>query len=120
MLAKRLDLADYIPALVVCDVFLDVFHNPEEQLVSVFQTLDEFIHSLLLHLIVVESDAEVGGQVQFSSQVSQYTLEEGIDGLHMKIVVVVDEQSECRFCILSDLCFRQMWQCLMYLLQILV
>ena len=93
MLTERLDLPDYVPAFVVGDVFLDVFHDPEEQFVGVFQTLDEFIHGLLLHLVVIESDAEVGSQIQLSCQVSQHALKEGVDGLHVEVVVVVDEQS---------------------------
>ena len=105
MFTERLDLSDHIPALVVCDVFLDVIHDPEEQLVGAFQTFYQFIHSLLFHLVIVQSDAQVGCEVEFSSQVSQYTLKEGIDGFYSEIVVVMDEQAQSLFRILSDLLF---------------
>ena len=120
MLTKGLDLADYIPALVVCDVFLDVIHDPEKQFVGAFQTFYQFIHSLLFHLIIVQSDAQVGGEVEFSGQVSQDALKEGIDGFYSEIVVVVDEQAQSLFRILSDLFFRKMGECGMYLYQILI
>ena len=91
MFTERLDLAHHIPALVVCDVFLDVIHNPEKQFVGAFQTFYQFIHSLLFHLIIVQSDAQVGCEVEFSSQVSQDALKEGIDGFYSEIVVVMDK-----------------------------
>ena len=120
MLTERLDLSDHIPALVVCDVFLDVIHNPEEQFVGAFQTFYQFIHSLLFHLIIVQSDAQIGCEVEFSGQIPQDTLKEGIDGFYSEIVVVMDEQAQCLFRILSDLLFRKMWECGMYLFQILI
>ena len=120
MLTKGLDLADHIPALVVCDVFLDVIHNPEKQFVGAFQTFYQFIHSLLFHLIIVQSDTQVGCEVEFSCQISQDTLKEGVDGFYSEIVVVMDEQAQSLFRILSDLFFRKMGECGMYLYQILI
>ena len=97
-----LNLSDDIPTLVVCDVLLDVFHDPEEQLVGVLQFLYQLIHSLLLHLLVVESDAQVGSEVEFSCQVAKHTLEEGVDGLYTEVVVVVDEVAEGCSCVVND------------------
>ena len=120
VLTERLDLTDHVPALVVCDVFLDVIHDPEEQFVCAFQTFYQFIHRLLFHLIIVQSDAQVGCEVEFSGQISQDTLKEGINGFYSEIVVVMDEQAQCLFRILSDLFFRKMGECGMYLYQILI
>ena len=117
---ERLDLSDHIPALVVCDVFLDVIHDPEKQFVGAFQTFYQFIHSLLFHLIIVQPDTQVGCEVEFSCQISQDTLKEGVDGFYSEIVVVVDEQAQSLFRILSDLFFRKMGECGMYLYQILI
>ena len=97
-----LNLSDDIPTLVVCDVLLDVFHDPEEQLVGVLQFLYQLIHSLLLHLLVVESDAQVGSEVEFSCQVAKHTLEEGVDGLYTEVIVVVDEVAEGCSCVVND------------------
>ena len=90
-LAKLLNLAYHIPILVVGDIVGDVAHDPTENLVGTTQRLDELVNSQLLHLRVVECHTQIGREVELARQVSQHRLEKGIDGLHSKIVIVVDE-----------------------------
>ena len=55
-----------------------------------------------LHLIVVESDAQVGGEVEFARHVPHDTLEECVDGFHAEVVVVVQQVGEADACPFAD------------------
>ena len=81
------------------------------------QILNQLVYSLLLHLVVVESYAKVGGKVELTCQVTKHTLEESIYCFNAKVVVVVNEQTECTG-ILLYLLLREMGQSFLYLFQI--
>ena len=89
MTTELLDLSDDIPRLVVGDIVHDVLQDPLKHGIGGAEVGDELIDSEFLHLIVVQSDAQVGGEVEFAGHVPENTLEEGIDGLDAEVVVVV-------------------------------
>ena len=88
---EGLDLRDDVPRLIVLNVLHDVFQNPLEDEVGGGEVADELIDGEFLHLVVVESDAEVGGEVELARHVAEHTLEEGVDGFHPEVVVVVEQ-----------------------------
>ena len=45
---------------------------------------------------------EVGGELEFAGEVSEHTLEEGVDGLHAEVVVVVEQVGKGDACSLAD------------------
>ena len=77
-----------------------------QKLVGLPQILNQLVYSLLLHLVVVESYAKVGGKVELTCQVTKHTLEESIYCFNAKVVVVVNEQTECSTGILFYLLLR--------------
>ena len=79
---ERLHKPDDVPCLVFVDFVDDVFHDPGEDKVLVFERVDHLVHGLLFHLLVVQFDAEVGGEVEFAGEVPEDALEELVDGLH--------------------------------------
>ena len=82
-------LSDDIPRTVVVDVFHDVTQQPLQHYVSMLQRVDELVDGLFLHLYVVQTDTQICCQVQFPSQITQYALKEGVDGLYSEIIVVM-------------------------------
>ena len=64
--------------------------------------------------------SEHAAEGEAAHKLLERTLKEGIDGFYSEIVVVMDEQAQSLFRILSDLFFRKMGECGMYLYQILV
>ena len=100
--SEVLDLRDDVPGLVLGDVLHDVLEDPLEHDVSGAEVGDELVDGKFLHLGVVESDAEVGGEVELAGHIAQHTLEEGVDGLDAEIVVVVEEVGQCDACTLAD------------------
>ena len=96
-----------------------IVEYPLHEVVVHFQRRDEFIHRQVFHLIVVELNLEVGGEVEFSGEVAQHALEEGVDGLHAEVAVVVQQQVEC--CGSPTPCLlRFEWQCLEHCIEIVV
>ena len=91
MATELLDLSDDIPRLVVGDIIHDVLQDPLKHGVGGAEVGDELVDSQFLHLIVVQPDAQVGGEVEFTRHVPENTLEEGVDGLYPEEVVVVQE-----------------------------
>ena len=55
------------------------------------ERIDKLVDSLFLHLDIIESDAQIGCQVQFTCQVAKDTLEESVDGLHAEVAVVMKQ-----------------------------
>ena len=75
---------------------MDIIENPLHQVVVHAQRRYQFIHSHVFHLIVVELDFQVGGEIEFACQVAQHALEERVDGLHPEVAVVMQQQVESR------------------------
>ena len=93
VLTEMLDFTDDIPTFVISNVRLDVVHDPVEQAVGFSQVFYQLVYSLLFHLIVVESYAQVGCKVEFPCQVTQYALKKRIDSLHPEVIVVVYQEA---------------------------
>ena len=66
------------------------------------QRVYEMVYGLFLHLCVVETDPQVGGQVELTCQVAQNALEEGVDGLYPEVAVVVQQQVQGFSCTFLD------------------
>ena len=94
MTAELFDLSDDVPRFVVGDVLHDVSQDPLEHGIGGAEVSDELVDSEFLHLIVVEANAQVGGEVELTGHVPHDTLEEGVDGLHTEVVVVIEEVGE--------------------------
>ena len=93
-LSESLDLSDDVPRLVVFDVLLNVADNPSEHLVVSRQLFYHLVDGLLFHLVVVQSDAQVGSELQFAGEVAKDGLEEGVDGHHAKLTIVVHHEGQ--------------------------
>ena len=93
-LSESLDLSDDVPRLVVFDVLLDVADNPSEHLVVSRQLFYHLVDGLLFHLVVVQPDAQVGSELQFAGEVAKDGLEEGVDGHHAKLTIVVHHEGQ--------------------------
>ena len=115
---KTLDFTDHVPTFVISHIRLDIVHDPVQKPVGLPQILNQLVYSLLLHLVVVEPYAKVGGKVELTCQVTKHTLEESIYCFNAKVVVVVNEQTECSTGILLYLLLREMGQSFLYLFQI--
>ena len=94
VLAEALHLLDDIPPLVVADVLKDVAHHPLQHGLLLVERLDHRVDGHLLHLLVVELDAQVGGEVELAGQVAEHALEELVDGLDAERGVVVNDARE--------------------------
>ena len=68
--SKLFDLSDDIPTPVVGDVFHDITHQPLEQEVGDFQVVDHLVNRQFLHLYIVETDTEVGREIEFAGQIA--------------------------------------------------
>ena len=89
--SETFDLTDDVPGLLIGDTLHDILQDPLQHHVGSAQVGNQLIHSQLLHLHIIETDLQVSGQVEFPCHVPQHTLEEGIDGLHTEIVVVMKQ-----------------------------
>ena len=67
------------------------------------QRVDELVDGLLFYLIIVQSDAQIGCQVQFTGQIAENALEESVDGLYSEIAIIVKQLVECFASFLADL-----------------
>ncbi len=99
MLAKLLQQVYDLPRLVVRNLRHDELNNPVQLVLpaalTLLQAFDEVVHSLRLHLHVVQSHAQIGVQPQLMRQVSQHAHEESVDGLHTEEAVVVEYERQC-------------------------
>ena len=86
---ELLHLSDDVPRTVVADGLHNILQQPLQHDIGMRQRVDEPVDGLFLHLDIIETNAQVGSQVELPSQVPQHTLEECVDGLHTEIVVVV-------------------------------
>ena len=91
VLSEVLELSYDVPSEVVVDASVDVGAYPCEDFLSGFETVDEFVDGVTLGLSVVEVDVEVGRQVQFVGEVTEYLLEEGVDGQYAELAVLMYE-----------------------------
>ena len=105
-LAKGLDLPDNIPRFIIRDIIHDIFQQPLEYDIRSVEVFYQLVDGQLLHLCVIEPDAQIRSEVQFSCQVAQHALEEGVDGLYMEVVVVVEQIAERDARTFADKCFR--------------
>ena len=94
--SECLEWSDDVPSLVVLDIVVNIVENPFHHIVVHSQRRYQFIHCHVLHLIVVEFYFQVGGEVEFTCQVAHHALEERVDGLHLEVAVVVEQQVESR------------------------
>ena len=67
------------------------------------ERVDEEVDGLLFHLVVIQSNAQIGCQVQLAGQIAKYALEEGVDGLDAEVAVVVKQLMECLASLTADL-----------------
>ena len=95
-------LIDYIPSLVILDVFVYVVTDPFQHFFSLLQAVDHFIYGLCFHLVVVEVDAEVGRQIELVRKVAQHRLEESVNRLYTELIIMVGKQGERFSCMLTD------------------
>ena len=100
---ERLYLSYHVPTLVFLHVVVDVVHYPLHHIVVDGEVFYHFVYGEAFHLPVVEFDAQVGGKVQFACEVSQHTLEEGVNGFDTKEAIVVYEQVKGGFHLLSKI-----------------
>ena len=91
---KRLQFTDDIPRLVVGHVLIDELHDPFQYFVVGMERLYHPVDRLFLHLPVIQFHTQVGVEPQLPGEVSQHTLEKGVDGLHAEILVVVENQHQ--------------------------
>ena len=88
-LAKGLDLPDDVPRFIVGDALHDVFQKPLQNDICRMKVLDKLIYGQFLYLIVVEADSQVCRQIQFTCEITEYPLEEGVDGFNTEVIVIV-------------------------------
>jgi Na+/phosphate symporter len=50
------------------------------------QRVDELVDGLLFYLIIVQSDAQIGCQVQFTGQITEDALEESVDAMKKELI----------------------------------
>ena len=105
-LAEGLDLSDHIPRLIVGDVLHNVFQQPLEDDICRMEVFNQFVNGEFLYLGVIESDAKISGEVQFSCKIAEHPLEKGVDGLHAEIIVVMEQIAESDTGMLADKAFR--------------
>ena len=87
--SELLYLSDDVPGTVVADSLHNIFQQPLQHDVSMGEGVDKTVDGLFFHLNIVQSDAEVGSQVQFTGKIAKDTLEKRVDGLYPEIVVIV-------------------------------
>ena len=90
-LAKALDAAHHVPRAIVVNLLHDIAQNPLQHQVSSLQVLYDFIYRLGFHLLIVQLHPQAGSQFQFTGQVTQHTLEEGVNGGNAEVAVVVQQ-----------------------------
>ena len=105
--SELLDLPDDVPRLVVADVLHDIFQNPLQHDVGVGQIVYQTVNGLFLNLYIVQTDSQIGCEVELASQIAQHALEEGVNSLYAEIVVVMEQQVQGLASTFADLCFRQ-------------
>ena len=69
------------------------------------KVLNQLINSEFFYLGVVESNTQVRCQVQFSCKISKHALEEGVNGLHTEIIIVVEKIAQGDACTFADKSF---------------
>ena len=87
-------LTYHIPAPVVGDIVQDITHYPFQDDVVSSEVVYHLIHSHLFYLYIVKTNAQSGGKIQFASQVTEYTLEECVDGHNPELVIVMSEMMQ--------------------------
>ena len=92
--AKAFDLPNDIPIFVVGNILPNVGHHPGKFFALEGEPLDELVDGLLLYLKIVESDAQVGCEVELAGEIAENALKKGVDGLYAKVIVVVQQMSE--------------------------
>ena len=93
-LSEVLDLPDHIPVLVVRNVGRDEVHNPYQNAVGTLQRLDKLVDGHFLNLAIVEFHAKIGGKIKLTGKVAEDGLKERVDGLYVKLAVVVNQTGQ--------------------------
>ena len=89
-LTKALYLANDVPGAVVADILHDILQQPFQHNVSGLQVFYQLLDGQFFNLIVVKPDAQVGCQVKLTGEITQYALEECVDGLDAEVIIVVE------------------------------
>lgn len=72
--SEALYLADDVPTLVVIYAVVDVVSYPAQLFVTLLQRVDHIVYCLFLHIVVIQTNAKIGCEVQLMGQVAQNTL----------------------------------------------
>ena len=102
IITEVLDLSYDVPALVVVDIRVDVLANPLQLLACRAEILYHLIDSLILNIFVVKANPQAVRQVELVCKIPENSLEECVNCLDMKVVVVVHEQAQCLAGTLTD------------------
>ena len=82
-----------LPVLFVrIEFVLDICQNGVVHIVANLHSFNHLVDSISKCFLLVEIDAQVGGQIQLACQVADNTLEERIDGFDAEMAVVVENE----------------------------
>lgn len=96
-MGKFLQVADHVPALFVFNLLVhivdDLLHDAflARSGTAVLKFGHEALHGSGHDVLVVEVNAEGTGEIELVGEIGEERLEEGVDGLHTEMVVVVDD-----------------------------
>ena len=102
---KSFYLRNHIPVFVICNIFLNIIHNPKEKLVCHLKFFDQFIYSLFFYLDIIKTNSQISGQIKFTCQITEYTLEECINRFDAEIIIIVDKIFQSNTSIFNNLLF---------------
>ena len=105
--AQRVHAAAYVPAVAVLDLFTHVVEHPLAHVGPLGEVLHDAVNSPRHHLVAVELHAQPRCQSQLMGQRAQNTLEEGVDGLHSEVAVIVQDGAERLLGTLAQLAWFQ-------------
>ena len=107
ILSEVFYLSNNIPPLVIFNIFIDVIANPSQDLFAFLKTINQLIDSLSFHLFIIEVNTEISRKIQFTSKTTQYRLEEGINRLYSKLIIMMGKQRQSFSGILPNCEFRE-------------
>ena len=98
IMSKALDGTNNIPPLILIDVRTYKVNYPRQYRIWCSKIFYQFVDGLFLYHNVVKINAEVGGEVKFTSKVTKNGLKERINCLYAEVAVMMDELCESHSC----------------------
>ena len=92
ILSKVLYLSYDIPTFVIFYILIDIIANPTQNLFPLFKTINQFINSLRLYLLIIKVYTKISRKIQLTSKITQYRLKEGINRLYTKFIIMMGKQ----------------------------